>query len=107
MPNAFDPILAPARIAAMTDAGLWRNRLLTDVLDEVADRHPDRLAVVDHNSVTGAATRLSYLQLKHRADRMALGLIGLGIEPGDVVAFQLPNWWQFMRACASARSAIR
>ena len=96
MPNAFDPILAPARIAAMTDAGLWRNRLLTDVLDEVADRHPDRLAVVDHSSVTGAATRLSYLQLKHRADRMALGLIGLGIEPGDVVAFQLPNWWQFM-----------
>ena len=96
MPNTFDPILAPERIAAMTGAGLWQNRLLTDLLDEVADRHPDRLAVVDHNSVTGLATRLSYLQLKHRADRMALGLIGLGIEPGDVVAFQLPNWWQFM-----------
>ncbi|WP_448507891.1 AMP-binding protein [Immundisolibacter sp.] len=96
MPNAFDPILAPERIAAMSGAGLWQNRLLTDVLDEVADRHPDRLAVADHNSVTGVATRLSYMQLQHRANRMALGLIGLGIEPGDVVAFQLPNWWQFI-----------
>ena len=96
MPNTFDPILAPERIAAMTGAGLWQNRLLTDLLDEVADRHPDRLAVADHNSVTSIATRLSYMQLQHRANRMALGLIGLGIEPGDVVAFQLPNWWQFI-----------
>jgi len=78
MPNTFDPILAPERIAAMTGAGLWQNRLLTDLLDEVADRHPDRLAVADHNSVTGVATRLSYMQLQHRANRMALGLIGLG-----------------------------
>ncbi|MFZ5493324.1 MAG: AMP-binding protein [Pseudomonadota bacterium] len=96
MPGVCDPILSPERIAAMTAAGLWRNELLTDRLDALAETHPDRLAVADHNSTTGVATRLSYLQLRHRVDRMALGLVGLGVQPGDVVAFQLPNWWQFI-----------
>ncbi|MDD3651867.1 AMP-binding protein [Immundisolibacter sp.] len=96
MPGVCDPILSPERVAAMTAAGLWRDELLTDLLDALADRHPDRLAVVDHNSMSGVATRLSYLQLQHRVDRMALGLVGLGVQPGDVVAFQLPNWWQFI-----------
>jgi cyclohexanecarboxylate-CoA ligase len=80
----------------MTAAGLWRNELLTDRLDALTETHPDRLAVADHNSATGVATRLSYLQLRHRVDRIALGLVGLGVQPGDVVAFQLPNWWQFI-----------
>ena len=96
MPGVCDPILSAERVAAMNAAGLWRNELLTDLLDALAERHPDRLAVADHNSMTGAATRLSYLQLQLRVDRMALGLVGLGVQPGDVVAFQLPNWWQFI-----------
>ena len=96
MPGICDPILTADRATAMTAAGLWRNELLTDLLDALAERHPDRLAVADHNSTTGVATRLSYLQLQHRVDRMALGLVGLGVQPGDVVAFQLPNWWQFI-----------
>ena len=96
MPGVCDPILSAERVAAMRAAGLWRDELLTDRLDALADRHPDRLAVVDHNSTTGVATRLSYLELQHRVDRIALGLIGLGVQPGDVVAFQLPNGWQFI-----------
>ena len=96
MPGVCDPILSAERVAAMNAAGLWRNELLTDLLDALADRHPDRLAVADHNSMTGVATRLSYLQLQLRVDRIALGLVGLGVQPGDVVAFQLPNWWQFI-----------
>ena len=96
MPGVCDPILSAERVAAMNAAGLWRNELLTDLLDGLADRHPDRLAVADHNSMTGVATRLSYLQLQLRVDRIALGLVGLGVQPGDVVAFQLPNWWQFI-----------
>jgi cyclohexanecarboxylate-CoA ligase len=96
MPGVCDPILSAERVAAMRAAGLWRDELLTDLLDALADRHPDRLAVADHNSMTGVATRLSYLQLQLRVDRIALGLIGLGVQPGDVVAFQLPNWWQFI-----------
>ncbi|MCZ6730440.1 MAG: AMP-binding protein, partial [SAR324 cluster bacterium] len=40
-------------------------------------------------------TTLSYRQLRQIADRMALGLIQLGVMPGDVVSYQLPNWWEF------------
>jgi cyclohexanecarboxylate-CoA ligase len=29
------------------------------------------------------------------ADRIAVGLARLGVGPNDVVAMQLPNWWQF------------
>ncbi|MGK2943052.1 MAG: AMP-binding protein [Immundisolibacter sp.] len=96
MPKLCDPILPPPRIADMTAAGLWQNRLLVDFLDDVAQRSPDRLAVTDHNSVSGRSTSLSYLQLQHRVDRIALGLVALDVQPGDVVAFQLPNWWQFV-----------
>ncbi|MFZ2391903.1 cyclohexanecarboxylate-CoA ligase, partial [Rhodoferax sp.] len=28
--------------------------------------------------------------------RIALGLAALGVERGDVVSYQLPNWWQFV-----------
>jgi cyclohexanecarboxylate-CoA ligase len=28
-------------------------------------------------------------------ERIALGLAGLGVQPGEVVSFQLPNWWQY------------
>jgi len=91
----MDPIIPAARSSAMRAAGLWPDRLITERLDEVAAAQPDRVALVDHNSVTGRATTLSYRQLKRLSARMALGLAALGVQPGQVVAFQLPNWWQF------------
>src|SRR5262249_57743701 len=59
-----------------------------------ARERPDQVALVDHNSMTGGSTTLSYRQLKRLADRIALGLLDLGIGNGDVVGLQLPNWWQ-------------
>ena len=91
----MDPILSPERARATRAAGLWPDRLATDFLDEGAAKHPTQLAVVDHNSMTGRETRLTYRELQERVDRMAVGLAKLGVERGDVVAFQLPNWWQF------------
>jgi cyclohexanecarboxylate-CoA ligase len=29
------------------------------------------------------------------ADRIAVGLARLGVGRNDIVACQLPNWWQF------------
>ena len=91
----FDPILPPERVKAMEAAGLWRNRLITDYLDEAAAAHPDAVAIVGENSMTGRSTTLSYRQLRRLVDRMALGLVALGVGRGDVVSFQLPNWWEF------------
>src|SRR5207247_1061495 len=36
-----------------------------------------------------------YRQLGRLVDRVACGLLELDVRPGDVVSFQLPNWWHF------------
>ena len=91
----MDPIIPAERRESLRASGLWPGRLITECLDEVAAAHPDRVAIVDSNSVTGRSTTLSYRQLQRLSTRMALGLATLGVQPGQVVAFQLPNWWQF------------
>ncbi len=39
--------------------------------------------------------RFTYRELATMADRIAVGLSRLGVGTNDVVALQLPNWWQF------------
>ena len=88
-------MLPESRIAAESGRGLWPNRIVTDYLDDAAAAFPDRIAIADINSMTGAETVLTYAELRRRADRIALGLAALGVQRGDVVSFQLPNWWEF------------
>ena len=81
----------------------WPQRMLTDYLDDAVNRHPDKAAIVDYNSMSGKATTLTYRQLQHIVDRMAAGLATMGVKKGTIVACQLPNWWQFVAlylACA-------
>ncbi len=79
----------------MREAGLWPDRLVTDYLDEAAGRDSAALAVVDNNSMTGQVTRLSYGELQTRSIRIACALAALGVERGQVVALQAPNWWHY------------
>ncbi|HEY3239352.1 MAG TPA: AMP-binding protein [Acidimicrobiia bacterium] len=58
-----------------------------------ADRQPDKVAIVSHH-VGGGMEVLSYGQLLRRAERCAGALVELNVAPGEVVSFQLPNWWQ-------------
>jgi len=86
--------LPPSRIAA--DSALWPGRLPIDDLDHAVHTHSDRTAFVGWNSALGAELRLSYAELGERVDKVAQGLKERGIGKGDVVAFQLPNWWEFI-----------
>jgi len=92
----FDPIIPAARSAAMKAAGHWRDRVLLEFLDATIAQRPDRIALVDHNSMTGVRTELTSGELGERVERIALGLLELGVAPGDVVSYQLPNWWEFI-----------
>ncbi|MER5325421.1 (2,3-dihydroxybenzoyl)adenylate synthase [Streptosporangium roseum] len=65
--------------------GYWRGETLGDLLRRVAAAHGPRTALVSGDS------RWSYRELDERADRLAAGLGGLGIGPGDRVLVQLPN----------------
>jgi len=92
----MDILLAPERLKSNRSAGYWTDRLLTDYLDDVVARDPDRVAIVDNNSQRGSRQQLTYGELSEQVDRIALGLSRLGVGIADVVAFQLPNWWQFV-----------
>jgi len=91
-----DPILPEARLRTMKAAGFWVDKVLTDDLDRWAAKVPDRIAVIDHNTMTGERTVLTYAEFVRRVDRLAAGLARLGVGRGDVVSLQLPNWWQFI-----------
>jgi cyclohexanecarboxylate-CoA ligase len=52
------------------------------------------------------AISLSYADMYSRVAEIAAGLTKLGVVRGDVVSFQLPNWWQFLPACGLVQSAI-
>jgi cyclohexanecarboxylate-CoA ligase len=91
----LQPSLTAERIAEMRRLGHWRDVVLTDFLDHWGAERPDKVAVVDHNSITRKRTALTFRQLANRVDRLARGLQRLGIQRGDVISFQLPNWWQF------------
>ncbi|HTK67565.1 MAG TPA: AMP-binding protein [Pseudonocardia sp.] len=72
----------------------WMNRTLLDYFDAGVADHPDRVALVGYVDAGGGRHALTYAELADRVDRIAAGLLDLGVAPGQVVSAQLPNWWQ-------------
>ena len=89
----FEIFLPQSRIAA--SRRLWPDRLPIDDFDAAVSKYPDRIAFVGVNSALRQEVRLTYAELAERVDKVAAGLVRLGIGKGDVVAFQLPNWCEF------------
>ena len=87
--------LSRDHIDAFVKAGIWIDRTVFDYLDDALARGPERPAITSYSGESGAKTSLSYGELDRLSRRLALALINLGVEPGDVVSLQLPNWWQF------------
>jgi cyclohexanecarboxylate-CoA ligase len=99
----FDPVLIQPRQAAMTAAGFWRHQTINHFLARALQNCPDHAAVVAYRSDVAQPARLSYRALEEQVDRIARGLTALGVVHGDVVSWQLPNWWEFIAlalACA-------
>jgi fatty-acyl-CoA synthase len=69
----------------------WATSLLNDTiggcLDKAAARWPNHEAVV----VCDQDVRMTFAELRHEADRLAAGLIALGLQPGDRVGLWSPN----------------
>ncbi len=91
----FDPVLISGRREEMVERGLWHDRTINDYLDGCLAAHPDKPALVALRLEDRATRRFSYRELAAMADRIAVGLARLGLGRNDVVACQLPNWWQF------------
>ncbi|MFF4222113.1 (2,3-dihydroxybenzoyl)adenylate synthase [Streptomyces abikoensis] len=83
----------PAEFAERYRAkGYWRGETFGQMLRERAEKHPDRIAIVDP---AGEGRRWTYAELDLRADRLAAGLLARGIGKGDRVVLQLPNVAEF------------
>jgi fatty-acyl-CoA synthase len=63
------------------------NDTLGACLDKAAARWPNREAVV----VRDQGARMTFAELRHEVDRLAAGLIALGLRPGDRVGLWSPN----------------
>jgi cyclohexanecarboxylate-CoA ligase len=99
----FDPVLIPPRQQAMTTAGFWRHQTINDFMAQALKQCPDHTAVVAYRSDVAQPVRLSYRALDVQVGRVARGLQSLGVVRGDVVSWQMPNWWEFLAlalACA-------
>ncbi len=90
----FDAVLIPPRRAASIAQGFWHDRTINDDLDACVAECPDKIGLTAVSSEQGTHT-FSYRDMAAMADRIAVGLKRLGVGRNDVVACQLPNWWQF------------
>lgn len=70
--------------------GYWGDATLMDYWNMSVLSVPEKTAVVDLQG-----NRLTYAELDARASRLAGWLHSSGIEPGDVVSFQIPSWTEF------------
>jgi len=71
-------------------------RTIWQVFAATAGRAPEKAAVIDGRE------RTSFGALAAAAERLAGGLAARGIGPGDVVAFQLPNWTETVTVLLAA-----
>ena len=97
--QAFD-LVAHGR--AMRAGGFWIDRTIDEYLIEAIARTPDKAAVIGYRVDRPAPARLSYAELGDKVARAAGALRRLGVGPRDVVAIQLPNWWEFVVVALAA-----
>jgi cyclohexanecarboxylate-CoA ligase len=70
--------------------GIWTDETL---LDRLASADGSQLALVDGDA------RLTVDDVRAHVEQVAGALWERGVRPGDVVAWQLPNWWEAIVWC--------
>jgi cyclohexanecarboxylate-CoA ligase len=67
---------------------------IVDWVGRWVGERPEKTAVVDVRA--GGTRTWTWAELEREADRVAALLLELGVEPGETVAYQLPNWREFV-----------
>jgi acyl-CoA synthetase (AMP-forming)/AMP-acid ligase II len=93
------PAIAPALVDVVTTAqrrelylssGAWDDQTLVGAVSRWARERSDSLAVIDDAESAGH----TYTQLAAHAAAVAGWLQSMGIDRGDVVTVQMPNWYE-------------
>jgi cyclohexanecarboxylate-CoA ligase len=88
----FDPV---AHAKAMRTAGFWIDKNYDEFLQRWIAKFPDKLALLAYRSDRPEGRRFTYGEFGDAVSRAAASLARMRIGRGDVIAVQLPNWWEF------------
>jgi fatty-acyl-CoA synthase len=75
-------------IRAYEAAGYWGEATISDRYHQIASNVPHKTALIEGDR------RFNYSELTMRIGQVRDGLADIGIRQGDLVAVQLPNWWE-------------
>lgn len=81
--------------ARYLELGAWRTCTALDDLHAWAKADPEQTAIVTKYVSSETESSISVGELDEAVRRTALGLLDFGVQAGDVISFQLPNWWEF------------
>ncbi|UXJ50850.1 AMP-binding protein [Pseudomonas citronellolis] len=84
----------PDRRAEFRASGAWNDKSITDYFDAALAADPQRPALIAYRVGNDRRHAFSYAELDRLVARIAAGLAAMGVDRGDVVSCQLPNWWQ-------------
>src|SRR5260221_14227373 len=72
--------------------GEWPQPTLSALLDARLPCDAGRVWLIE--GLRDGGRQFTFADLKRRADRMTVALARLGVQAGDVVSWQLPNWFE-------------
>ncbi|MBT2301929.1 AMP-binding protein [Variovorax paradoxus] len=80
----------------MRREGFWLDTSYDAFLAKAIAATPDRDALVGYRADREGVVRFTWRELGDLVSRVSASLRHLGIGPGDIVAVQVPNWWEFV-----------
>lgn len=87
-PGGWKTRLNPELVQRFGSGGFWQNRTIAHHLNELVATRPHQPLVIE------AGRTLTAAQLHADARRLAGNLLRQGLRRGQVVSFQLPNWYE-------------
>lgn len=89
----FDPA---AHARALRAGGFWPDIPYDEFLVRAIAATPDKPALVAYRADREGSRRFSWREFGDLVSRCAGSLRAMGVEAGDIVGVQLPNWWEFV-----------
>ncbi len=86
----------------MRAGGFWQDTPYDACLARALDATPDKPALIACRADRAAPRRFSWREYADLVARCAAALRDLGVGAGDIVAVQLPNWWEFVVVALAA-----
>jgi cyclohexanecarboxylate-CoA ligase len=90
------------------EAGWWRDETFLDDLRRHAAERPGKTAAAARLVAQGRTETIDYAKLSRLTNRIAHGLVDLGIQPGEYISVQLHNGWEMLPlALACIQAGVR